>query len=77
MSIYNLTLKELEDFMLSNGENKYRALQVFLWLYEKRVLSFQEMTNLSKDLIKKLEDTFTINRLNIIKTEHDVDVNKY
>ena len=77
MSIYNLTLKELEDFMLSNGKTKYRALQDFLWLYEKRVLSFQEMTNLSKDLIKKLEDTFTINRLNIIKTEHDVDVNKY
>ena len=51
MNIYDLTLNELEEYFLSIGEKKYRATQVFDWLYEKRVSSFSDMFNLSKDII--------------------------
>lgn len=63
-SIYGLTKEELIDWLQENGEKKFRANQLWEWLYEKRVMEFSEMTNLSKELIKKLEDSFVINPLN-------------
>ena len=55
MNIYDLTLNDLENYFLDIGEKKYRASQVFAWLYEKRVTSFFEMTNLSKDISRRKE----------------------
>jgi len=77
MSIYDLTIEELENYLLENGEKKYRASQIFEWLYEKRVDSFSLMTNLSKELISMLESNFIIDHPSIEKEEIDVDVNKY
>ena len=36
-NIYNYTIKELEDYFVSKGEKKFKAIQVFEWLYKKRV----------------------------------------
>lgn len=47
-NIYNYPLKDLEAYFESIGESKFRAGQVFDWLYNKRVKSFEEMTNLKK-----------------------------
>ena len=77
MNIYDFTLNELENYFLSIGEKKYRASQVFYWLYEKRVDSFSLMTNLSKELIAHLSDNFNINYPSIVKEEHDEDVSKF
>ncbi len=77
MSIYDLTIEELEKFLLDNNEKKYRANQIFEWLYEKRVESFSLMTNLSKELIEKLNNSFSMERPVIEKIEEDIDVNKY
>lgn len=54
--IKSLNFKELQEYMLSIGEKKFRAKQVYEWLHQKQVQSFCEMTNLSKDLQKKLEE---------------------
>lgn len=54
--IKSLNFKELQEYMLSIGEKKFRAKQVYEWLHRKQVQSFVEMTNLSKDLQKKLEE---------------------
>lgn len=62
-SIYGLTNKELTAWFLEHGEKKFRASQVWEWLYQKRVTSFEEMTNLSKSLIEKLSENFEINPL--------------
>ncbi len=51
----NMTYSEIEAFMLSNDEKKFRAKQVFEWVHQKGVMSFDEMTNLSKDLRSKLD----------------------
>ncbi len=77
MSIYDLTIEELENFLIENGEKKYRTSQIFEWLYDKRVESFKLMTNLSKELINKLENSFNMDRPIIEKEEEDTDVNKY
>ena len=59
MNLYGLTRKELEDYFLSIGEKKFKAQQVYDWLYKKRVSSFSDMTNLKKDLISKLNSDFS------------------
>ena len=55
-SIYSLTRQGMQEWVLEQGEKKFRADQIWEWLYRKRVQSFEEMTNLSKDLIAKLNE---------------------
>ncbi|MGM0789044.1 MAG: 23S rRNA (adenine(2503)-C(2))-methyltransferase RlmN [Bacillota bacterium] len=62
-SIYSLQLDELKDWLKENNEKAFRAAQIFEWLYEKRVASFEDMTNLSKALRDKLNETFTLTTL--------------
>lgn len=62
-SIYGLTKEELIEWFIEHGEKKFRATQVWEWLYIKRVNSFEEMTNLSKITIDLLEENFIINPL--------------
>ena len=62
-SIYGLTRDELIDWAMEHGEKKFRATQIWDWLYKKRVQSFEEMTNISKDFIAKLNENFCVNPL--------------
>lgn len=62
-SIYSLTRQAMQEWVLEQGEKKFRADQIWEWLYRKRVQSFEEMTNLSKGLIAKLNDQFVVNPL--------------
>lgn len=77
MDIYNITYLELIDYLESINEKKYRAEQIMFWVYEKRVKSFYDMSNLSKDLIEKLDKDFYFGSLELVKEEIDTDVNKY
>ena len=63
-SIYSLTRQDMIEWAEAQGEKKFRAAQIWEWLYRKRVQSFEEITNLSKDLIAKLNDQFVVIRLN-------------
>lgn len=56
--IYDLSLKELRDWVKEQGEPAFRAGQIYDWLYVKRAQSFEEMTNLSKPLRAKLQASF-------------------
>ena len=76
-NIYNLSLTDLEDYFISINEKKFKGQQVFDWLYRKKVKSFDEMTNLKKEVIDKLKEDFTLKTVSITKVERDVDVNKY
>lgn len=76
-NIYNYSLEDLQNYFEEIGESKFRAGQVFDWLYIKRVKSFDLMTNLKKDLIKYLKENFSMGELKVIKKQEDVDVKKY
>jgi 23S rRNA (adenine2503-C2)-methyltransferase len=65
-SIYSLQLHELEEWLVSIGEKKFRTTQIFEWLYQKRVTSFEEMSNLSKGLREKLNESFALTTLKTI-----------
>ncbi|CEZ64482.1 23S rRNA (adenine(2503)-C(2))-methyltransferase RlmN [Streptococcus pneumoniae] len=62
-SIHSLAHQTMQEWVLEQGEKKFRADQIWEWLYRKRVQSFEEMTNLSKDLIAKINDQFVVNPL--------------
>ncbi|MFS0766714.1 23S rRNA (adenine(2503)-C(2))-methyltransferase RlmN [Peribacillus phoenicis] len=65
-SIYGLTFEQLTAWLSDHGHKKFRASQVWEWLYRTRVTSFSEMTDVNKDCIKLLEEHFVIQTL----TEH-------
>ena len=66
IDIKNLTLDELEKEITSLGEAKFRAKQIFSWLHQKNVSSFDEMTNISKDFREKLDNKFKLTEIEII-----------
>lgn len=58
--IKSLTKAELADFILGLGEKPFRASQIFDWLHKKRADSFDDMTNLSLNLRKNLNENARI-----------------
>ena len=76
-SIYDKTLEQLEEYFESNGEKKFKARQLYDWLYKKRVTSFDEMTNIKKELRTFIASTYTMEPLKILERQKGDDVVKY
>ena len=66
IDIKNLTLDELEQEIVNMGEAKFRAKQIFSWLHQKNVSSFDEMSNISKDFREKLNNRFKMTNIEIV-----------
>lgn len=60
-----LSLLEIEQFLEQKGEAKFRAKQIYEWLWQKTAHRFEEMSNLSKPLRDWLNTTFVINAVTI------------
>ncbi len=65
----SLTFPELEQFVISIGFRKYRALQISQWIYKKLARTFDEMSNISKEGREKLKKKVKIYNLNLLKKE--------
>lgn len=65
IDIKSMTIPELESFLTELKQPKFRAKQIFSWLHEKRVLSFNEMTNLPVSLREQLKENCTITSLTV------------
>lgn len=76
-NIYNYKLDELEDYFLSIGEKKFKARQIYDWLYIKNVNDFYKMTNINKSLQEKLSNTFSLEFIKIIKKQENELTSKY
>ncbi len=76
-NIYDLTIKELEDYFVSINEKPFRAVQVYEGLYKKRYNSFDDMTNISKNLREKLKGDFSFYKIKLIIKQESRDVYKY
>jgi len=73
IDIKNLTLTELEELILSLGEKRYRAHQIMRWMYHRNTSSFEEMTDLPKEFLGRIENAFHLSNLKPqkVKTSHD------
>jgi 23S rRNA (adenine2503-C2)-methyltransferase len=72
-NIRELTLQDLESYFQELGQQKFRAKQVYEWLWQKQAHSFEAMTNLSKDLRLKLTEHFSLPALKIDATQYSAD----
>lgn len=57
-SIYSYSLEELTNLMLNLNQSSYRSKQIYSWLYQKRVKSFDDMSDISKDFREQLKEKF-------------------
>lgn len=72
-NIRELDLAAIEQYIERIGEKKFRAKQVYEWIWTKQALSFADMTNLSKELRQRLGDDFTLPALTIDATQYSAD----
>ena len=76
-NLFNYTINELEEYFLSMGEKKFKATQVFEWLYVHKIYNIDDFSNLKKELREKLKQEFTTDFIKIITKEEDELVKKY
>lgn len=69
VDIRSLNLKELKAFMETMGEKAFRAKQIYQWLHEKCVSSFDEMTNISEKLRNQLKERCTLTVLSTVTVQ--------
>jgi 23S rRNA (adenine2503-C2)-methyltransferase len=72
-NIRHLSASELDEYFLKMGEKKFRAKQVWEWIWQKHAQGFEDMTNLSKDLRSKLQEEFIFPALKVDATQHSDD----
>ncbi len=72
-NFYSFTLESLESFLKHYGKEKFRAQQIFKWVYDKRATDFDQMLNLSKDLRVELKRLITFHLPPVIKHLISVD----
>ena len=75
-NIKNYNLDELQEIVQELGEKKYRAEQIFNWLYKENVQSFDEMTNLPNSFREKLKEKFELYIFKIIVKQTSKDGTK-
>lgn len=64
-NIRSLSLPELKEYFESIGDKKFRAIQTYEWLWKQNARSFDEMSNLSKELRSKLAEHFSLNAISV------------
>ena len=75
-NIKNFDLDDLKEELKLLGEKPFRAEQIFKWIYQDKVKSFDEMTNLSLDLRKKLDENYSLGLFKIVRKLESVDGTK-
>ena len=71
--IRKLSFDELKNWFVENGEKPFRAKQVYEWLWKHAAQSFSEMNNVSLPLRDKLDEHFTINRVQVANQQISKD----
>ena len=75
-NIKDFNLDELQEELVSIGEKKYRAEQIFKWIYVEKVKEIDEMTNLSLELREKLKANYTMCNYQILRKQESSDGTK-
>lgn len=73
IDVRKLSLPELEEFFLAHGEKKFRAKQVYEWLWNKSLKNFDDMSNISLSTRELLKTHFVINHILVDLMQHSTD----
>ena len=72
-NLLGLTLDQMTDEFMGQGQTKYRSKQVYAWVYQRGVLSFEEMTDISKSFRQELEDRYCLSLPKIHRRQDSSD----
>ena len=72
-NIRTLTLEELQTYFATLGEKKFRVKQVWEWLWQKHAHTFEDMTNISKELRATLSETFSLPAVHVDTSQYSSD----
>ena len=71
--IYDLSFEMLSEYLESNNVKPFHTKQIFRWLYDKRINDFDKMSDISKSLIAKFKEDFTLDVLKLIERQISKD----
>lgn len=74
-NIKDYNIRELKEELAKLNEKPYRAEQIFKWIYKENVTSFDQMTDLSKDLREKLKEKYSLTNFTILEKQVSKDRN--
>jgi 23S rRNA (adenine2503-C2)-methyltransferase len=77
INIFGITKKDLENYFESINEKKFKATQVYEWLYEKRESNPDNWSNIKKEIRDKIKSDFSFNQIELVKEENTEDASKY
>jgi 23S rRNA (adenine2503-C2)-methyltransferase len=72
-NIRDFDLNGLKEYFETIGDKRFRAMQAYEWLWKKNARSFDDMSNLSLDLRRKLHEEFTLPAITVDATQHSSD----
>ena len=72
-SLYDFSFEQLQEFALEQGWKKFRGRQIFEWLYRKRVMNIDDMSDLSKETREVLKENFIINPCKVVTKQVSSD----
>ena len=72
-SIYGYSEDMLKQYLISLGEKPFRSSQLIEWIYRHKISSIDEITNIKKDLIKKIKEDFIIDSLECVTYQKSTD----
>ena len=76
-NLMSMTRENLEEYFASINEKKFKALQVFEWLYDKKIYDIDEFSNIKKEIRETLKKDFSTDFIKIVKKETDIDTSKF
>lgn len=76
-NIYDLTRKEMEDYFLSINDKKFRSVQLYEFLYKKRINNIDNMSNISNSIKERLRNDFSFDMIKLVFKQEDDLVKKY
>ncbi len=76
-NIYGLTMKQLEDYFISIGDKKFRAVQIYEFLYKKRYNSVDKFNNIPNNIKENIKNNFSFDLIKIETKQKDKNVIKY
>ena len=73
INLYGLELTKLENEMISRGQKKFRATQLYSWIYQKKATSFDDMSDISKNFREELKNDFCLTIPTIYRKQESSD----
>ena len=70
ISIYDYSLDDFNNYFINMGEKPYRSTQILEWIYRHKIKDFNEMKNIRKDIIQKLDDEFYFSDIKLVKKKN-------